>query len=240
MMDELMRLSGLNKKGHMIIIPTASAEPDSADYYARKQFGSIGGESIKTLLPTRKGLSEEEFRLVSGAGLIYLTGGSQARFMDSIRNTNTETAIREAFNNGAVIAGTSAGAAVQSKWMITGDQKKYPVYTGRFETIEADNIELKEGLGLLPSVIIDQHFIKRQRLNRLLSVIIENPSFTGIGIDESTAIHVQGDRATVYGTSQVIVVRCREEDTGSKHGLLGVKDMSFSIYLPGESFKIPE
>jgi cyanophycinase len=240
MIDQILQLSGMREGGNLVILPVASAEPDSADFYARRQFNSIDEERIFTVIPTSSGVSNTEYEILQNANLIYITGGSQSRFMDSVRNTNTEEAIREAYRSGAIIAGTSAGAAVQSKWMITGDQKKYPVYTGRFETIEGDNIILAEGLGLIENAIIDQHFIARQRLNRLISVIIENPGQTGIGIDESTAIFVKGNKATVYGQSQVVVLRCNKAKTQNEENLLGVDDMSLSIYLPGKTFKISE
>jgi cyanophycinase len=140
--------------------------------------------------------------------------------------------------NGAVIAGTSAGAAVMSKKMITGNQKKHPGSDAGFVTIEAANIETTEGLGLLPDVIIDQHFIKRQRLNRLVAASIENPDYLCVGIDESTAVIVDGDEATVTGESQVVVIKNTGGNEMVKDGLLGISGLKLSIYLPGQKFKL--
>ena len=99
-------------------------------------------------------------------------------------------------------------------------------------------MELEEGLGLLQDVIIDQHFIMRQRLNRLVSVAIEYPETLCIGIDESTAIIVDGDIATVAGESQVIVIKNQNGKKAILNGLLGAKNMELSVYLPGECFKL--
>lgn len=238
MIKDMIRLSGSDTAGYIVVLPMSSSEPDSAAYYGELQFRKQGIENIHTIISGKGGLSDYQDSLIRNAKLIYITGGDQARFMDSVRNTNAIDALWNSFENGALICGTSAGAAVQSKLMITGDQKKHSVYTGYFQTIEAENIILAEGLGFAEDIIIDQHFIKRQRLNRLLAVILENPSKTGIGIDESTAIHVAGKNITVYGESQVIVIKGNNSEPKIQNGLLGGQNLEISVYLPGESFTL--
>ncbi len=238
MVQDMIKLSGVDTAGYIAILPMASSEPDTSFYYAARQFREQGIDNIYDLRSGKGGLNTEKLELLENASMIYISGGSQGRFMDSIRNTNVFDAIHKAYRQGAFIAGTSAGAAVQSKLMITGDQKKYPVYTGDFETIEADNMILEEGLGLIESIIVDQHFIRRQRLNRLIAVILENPSKIGVGIDESTAIHVKVDSAKVHGISQVIVLRNPNENPVIQDGLLGGENLKLSVYLPGETFSV--
>src|SRR5690606_2849352 len=106
------------------------------------------------------------------AKLIYITGGDQNRFMEIVRDTPLHETIKEAYSGGSTIAGTSAGAAVMSRIMITGDQKTVQDY-GDFEKIWFDNVVTQEGLSLLENVVIDQHFIVRSRYNRLISVLAE-------------------------------------------------------------------
>jgi cyanophycinase len=238
MVQAMIKLSGIDTAGYIAILPMASSEPDTSFYYAARQFRDQGVDNIYDLRSGAEGLNAEKLELLENASMIYITGGAQARFMDSVKNTNVFDAIHRAYRKGVLIAGTSAGAAVQSKLMITGDQKKYPVYTGRFETIEANNMILEEGLGLIESIIVDQHFIKRQRLNRLIAVILENPDKIGVGIDESTAIHVKGDSATVHGVSQVIVLRNPNKEVKIKNGLLSGENLDLSIYSPGDKFSI--
>lgn len=238
MVRDMIKISGVDTAGYIAILPMASSVPDTSFYYAAMQFREEGIEKIYDLRSGRKGLGKEKLELLENASMIYISGGSQDRFMDSVRNTNVFDAIHKAYRQGALIAGTSAGAAVQSKLMITGDQKKHPVYTGDFETIEADNMILEDGLGLIESIIVDQHFIRRQRLNRLIAVILENPSKIGVGIDESTAIHVKGDSAKVYGISQVIVLRSPNENPVIQDDLLGGENLKLSVYLPGETFSV--
>lgn len=98
-------------------------------------------------------------------------------------------------------------------------------------------MEIREGLGLLPNAIIDQHFIWRMRMNRLITVAIENPDEICIGIDESTAILVKGNQAEVVGKYQVIVLKNNDGKT-VQDGLLGAENMSLGVYLPGQTFEL--
>jgi cyanophycinase len=124
-----------------------------------------------------------------------------------------------------------------SEKMLTGNQLKDSVYRSAVPVLWQDNIEIVEGLGLLNSAIVDQHFIVRSRHNRLLSAVLEN-RMDGIGIDESTAIIIQGDSAAVVGESQVIVYRKPERTTRAGKNLIGAEQIGLSVYLPGDKFKI--
>ena len=142
--------------------------------------------------------------------------------------------------HGAMVAGTSAGAAVMSLVMITGNELKHPDYASTFRNIEADNIETKTGLGMLRTAIIDQHFVKRSRHNRLISAVIEYPEMLCIGIDESTAILVRNNKAEVIGESQVLVYSNPMKSKKVKDGKLGAQGLQLDIYLPGNTFEIDE
>jgi cyanophycinase len=108
-------------------------------------------------------------------------------------------AVRERHAHGVVFGGTSAGAAAMSLRMITGD--------GDLTVIDGDQVGVSEGLGLLLGVIVDQHFVKRQRQNRLFGLVLEHPAERDVGIDEDTAILVTGGRhAKVVGKGPVLLV----------------------------------
>lgn len=237
--DKMITTSGINEGGYGVILPMSSEEPDTAAYYTRLDFTGRGVENVYGL-SFKKGEAFPQSRIdsIRGAKMVFISGGDQSKFMAIIQGSDIQQAIHDAFNNGSLICGTSAGAALMSKKMITGNELKYPENDGVFKTIEAGNIETIEGLGMLESVIIDQHFIKRKRLNRLISVIIENPEYQCVGIDESTAILVEGDNASVYGDNQVVVLHNSSTEKKELNGLLGVKDIKLSVYLPGESFKL--
>lgn len=240
LVERIIDESKLRSGGYGIILPMSSAEPDSSVYYARQQFLKKGITQVFGF-NFEKGQPVESSRLdsIRAANLIYITGGDQTRFMDVVAGTEIEAAIHDAYRNGCVVSGTSAGAAVMSKSMITGNELKRKEYASTFRTIEPDNIEIKPGLGLLPTVIVDQHFLIRSRHNRLITAVIEHPELVGIGIDEATAILVKGNDVEVLGDSQVLVYRNREKSKTIKNNKLGVQNVRLDVYLPGQKFTLP-
>jgi cyanophycinase len=137
---------------------------------------------------------------VRDADVIWFGGGEQTRLMAELHRLGVVEAVRERHSRGAVIGGTSAGAAVMSKVMIlrTGDAKDGNVAP-----------PLGEGLGLWPGVIVDQHFVKRGREPRLRAAMRAHPALLGVGIDESTYVLVQGNTFEVGGHSTVLVLDAR-------------------------------
>lgn len=239
LVERIIQESGLRTGGYCVILPMSSEDPDSSVYYASQQFIEKGikalyGFNFKKGEATRSSWIDS----IRTANLIYITGGDQTRFMDIAAGTEIETAIHDAYQKGCVISGTSAGAAVMSKLMITGNELKHKEYASTFRTIEPDNIEIKTGLGLLPMAIIDQHFLIRSRHNRLITAVIEHPEMTCIGIDESTAILVNGNTIEVLGDSQVIVYKNSGKSKSSKNEKLGARKIYLDVYLPGEKFTI--
>jgi cyanophycinase len=244
MLKRLMDEANLKENDYIIILPMASAEQDSSIYYATKQFTNLGFDRIKGYF-MKKGeqLLSHQTDSIAHASVIYITGGDQARFMDIVAGTPVEKAIHACFQKGNLIAGTSAGAAVMSEKMITGNELKYkglPDDANRpsFETIEANNIEITKGLGFIKTAIIDQHFIVRKRENRLLSVAIENAGTLCIGIDEATAILVKGNQCEVVGNSQVMVIKSNARYNKTANNKLASKNLKLDIYLEGDVFSL--
>lgn len=239
MVQRMISESGVGQSGYIVILPMASSEPDSAIIWSSQQFVDNGVRRIVgfNFLP---GIIPDAARLDSlqKASLIYISGGDQNRFMDIVRGTPIFNAILEAYRSGAVIAGTSAGAALMSGKMITGTELKYPDYKPTFRSLEADNLELKEGLGLISNAIVDQHFVWRSRHNRLLTAILEYPDILGIGIDEATALLLKGDSAEVIGLSQVMVYSNPTGSIKNVNGKLGANGLRLDVYLPGEKFSL--
>jgi cyanophycinase len=114
----------------------------------------------------------------------------------------------------------------------------YPDEEGGFKVMEQGNVELANGLGFLKKAIIDQHFVKRSRYNRLLTLTMEHPEIKCIGIDESTAIVVSGDKVKVVGASQVLVFDAGGKKAKLQGKKLGQKDIKLSIYLAGDEFSL--
>jgi len=239
LMKTLVDQAELQKNDYLVILPFASSEPKLTAESVKIEFMALTNNPVAILYqPEEDTFTPSIIDSIRNARLIFICGGDQQKFMEVIEGSDIAKAIQLAYNNGAIISGTSAGAAVMSKKMLTGKEFKHPEYTGNFTTIEADNIELIEGLGLMQNCIIDQHFIKRMRMNRLISVAIENAYTQCIGIDESTAILVYKGNARVYGLSQVVVLINNSKHIIERDGLLEAKNLSMKVLLPGSSFLI--
>lgn len=240
MVKRMVQESGLDKGGYAVVLPMSSQEPDSAVIFTKKQFTELGIDHVYGVFCTKAQANDPaKVDSIRHAKLIYISGGDQNRFMDAVGGSAIEKAIHEAYRAGAMVGGTSAGAAVMSAVMITGNSKKKTAYSSTFNTIETDNIETRPGLGMLTKAIVDQHFVKRSRHNRLISAVLEFPALKGIGIDESTAILVHGKDAEVVGNSQVLVYsNTKRSKKFVKSGKLGARKMMLDIYLPGDHFSV--
>src|SRR5450432_81782 len=226
------------KKGDIIAAVTlASGWGDSAYIWMNDEFKKLTGEDCLRFDSAAVN-DPEKITALKKATVIFLGGGDQERFMRLIKNTNVKKAIQEARNNGALIAGTSAGASVMSREMITGNGLLDTVLTSTFKILKKGNLQLAEGLALLDSVIIDQHFVVRSRYNRMLSAIMEHPDYNCIGINESTAIIIDNGWATVTGESQVIVFSKPEHVHTTANKTLAVSKVQLAVYVTGEKFKI--
>ena len=238
LVDRMIKEAGLKYGETVAIFPHASEEQDSSFYYAKQQFEKRNLKALDCAFKKDEKLSPSKLDSLKTAKLIYIGGGDQVRFMEIINsNPEVKNLLKSAYQNGKMIAGTSAGAAVMSEVMITGNQLKYKDYENTFDNIEIKNVETKQGLGFIKTAVIDQHFVVRSRYNRLLSLIIENPTYKGIGIDEGTAILVKNGSAEVVGRAQVIVFKNPKQSKKLNGDKLGAQGITLDIYLNGEKFK---
>jgi cyanophycinase len=185
----------------IVVVPAASGEPDTPEYYETLFRGETTARNVRGLaLWTRADAGRPELvEALRGARGIFFSGGDQNRITAALLGTPALEAIRAAHAAGAAIGGTSAGTACMSARMITGD--------GNFEVIATGAVATAPGLGLFPHAVVDQHFVARQRTNRLLSVVLEGPEHLGVGIDEATAVELAADGTfTVLGRGSVVVI----------------------------------
>ncbi len=237
--QRMVEESGIKFGGYVVILPMASEEPDSAITWSSEQFVNQGINAIAGFnFRADEPICHIKVDSLRKASLIFISGGDQSRFMRIVRNTPIHQAIKDAYQNGAMVAGTSAGAAVMSQKMITGDQIRHQEYTPTYRVIENENIVLSDGLGLISTAIIDQHFVWRSRHNRLITSVLEYPDLPGIGVDESTAILVRGNYAEVVGISQVVVFRNPQKSRKDFKEKLGGVGLTVDIFLPGDKFEI--
>jgi cyanophycinase len=239
LINELIKTANLRQRDYIVVLPMATAEPEASFEAIKKQLSAAAKNNIYSFNFTAEKVHHQQWLdSLAGARLVFITGGDQSRFMKAVLNTPVYEAIHKAYENGATIAGTSAGAAVMSKHMITGNQLLDTNYKETFNKLRADNIEFESGMGLLDSVIIDQHFIKRSRYNRLLSALTAYPGFDCIGIDEGTAIIVRGKSITVVGVSQVLRIADPKNVRLRENHLITFDNLQFSVYASGDKFSL--
>ena len=139
-------------------------------------------------------------KILDDAAGVFFTGGDQIKITSQIGDTPIFERIREIYDDGGVIAGTSAGAAVMSETMLVqgGDENSHVI---------GGSVRMAPGLGLIDGVVIDQHFMERGRFGRLIGAVAQNPKNLGVGIDEQTAIVVErGNGFYVLGSGGVYVI----------------------------------
>ena len=178
------------------VISTASSLGLEAGERYRAVFGELGAKRVIPLHAVTRPQANDETAVmaVRDATGVFLTGGNQLRLSSTIGGTLLADAILDRFQDGAVVAGTSAGAS--------GATPKHRM------------AQIAAGLGVLPGVIIDQHFQQRNRLGRLLSLIAQNPSLLGLGVDEDTAGVVGPDHIMeVIGRGSITVVDGAKSET---------------------------
>ena len=238
-MEKFIELAG-GPEARIVVFPTASGEPDTGQYYQDLLQDEYGCSNVSIAqVESRDDAMQKATRdLVLAAGGIFFSGGDQRRITRALLGTPVGEAVVAAWRRGAVIGGTSAGTACQSELMITGD--------GDFTVLTAENVELWPGLGLLPGAVIDQHFVARQRQNRLISVVLEHRQLLGVGIDEATAVWVRPDGTfKVLGNGWVMVIdastaQVRRTQRGDGTVALGVHGLVTHILLPGEVFDLQQ
>lgn len=239
MIEKIIKLAG-GENAKIIVIPNASSVPVESAEYQVNEFKSYGSKNVEYISFSRETADADSVlkRLYDASG-IYFCGGDQSNLTADLLGTQLLDRIKEIYLNGGVISGTSAGAAVMSEVMITGNEFLNKDSTVAFNTIERGNIETTQGFGFVTEAVIDQHFIKRKRNNRLISVILEHPDLLGIGIDESTAILVNPDNTfEVLGESQVIIYNpINAEDVRvDSDGKFSVSNVRMDILVNGQKF----
>ena len=190
--EKFCSLSGPQPK--LVVIPTASREIDVVRL--RKLWVARGFADVRVLHNRdRQRASLPDFVApLRTATAVWFGGGAQQRIADAYLDTLVEDELHRLLQRGGVIGGTSAGAAIQSRVMIA---------SGKTEPV------ISTGFDLLRGTIVDQHFLKRNRIPRLMSAVRTNPQRIGIGIDEGTAVFVRDGKATVVGESYVLRIESR-------------------------------
>jgi cyanophycinase len=226
-LSKTLSLSG-GKSAKVVIFPQASELPDAGER-AINLWKKAGAAQAVALTPNN---ADAAIKAVSEATLIWFPGGDQNRLTAAMEKTGVPEAIRNRYLGGATVAGTSAGAAVMSKIMITGDAD--------LQSITVGATKIAPGLGLSEKIIFDQHFLKRQRQNRLIGLVLEHPDYVGIGIDEQTAVVVDGNSFEVIGKSTAVIVDARKAtiENRSPGQPAAARDIRMHVLTAGMKFDL--
>jgi cyanophycinase len=221
-MKQFVAWSG-GERSNILVITWASEVPEES-FEALKRDLTAGGAAnvihapVRPLDPEKRTVFVDQISKATG---IFLSGGDQNRIMDVLTDEDLLKLIRERYQKGVAFGGTSAGAAAFSDPMMTGDAD--------LKILDGKQVGVRKGLGLIPNVMFDQHFLIRQRHNRLFGFLMENPAYLGVGIDEDNAVLIEDNRKlTVAGTTWVMFV-----DARGKKGA-----MTVNFLKPGERFDI--
>ena len=229
------RLNG----GQLVLATVASHQPEGYFETYQKAFAGLGVTDLIELYVHERGetLDPGAMSHLEQAAGVFFTGGDQLRISSQIGDTPIERRVREIYARGGVVAGTSAGASVMSETMLVRGSSQ--------ESHRIGDLHMAPGLGLMRDVIIDQHFAERGRIGRLLGAVAQNPRVLGVGIDEDTAIVVDGDQFTVLGVGAVYIV----DGTGVTHSniaeaqperTLSMHDVRVHVLSRGDRFNLAE
>jgi cyanophycinase len=198
-LKEFIRLAG-EAKARIVIMTVATDKPEEyADEY-RKVFKKLGVDNVRAVdVSHRKDVHDRKaLEIIEQATAIFFTGGDQLHITSLMGGTEMQELIRRKYEEGTVVGGTSAGAAMMSNSMIIRGMSNC---TPRF-----GGMEIGPGMDFVPDTMIDTHFSQRGRFGRLLTAIAHYPQDIGFGIDENTALVISDGQCEVVGENTVTVV----------------------------------
>lgn len=196
---EFVRCAG-GTKARIVVMTAATELPREVGENYIRVFERLGAEDVRIVdTVTREDASSSTgIEAIQKSTGVFFTGGDQARITSILKDTEIDALLHKRYAEGIVIGGTSAGAAVMPEMMIVeGDSETHP---------RVEVAEMGPGMAFLPGVAIDQHFAQRGRLGRLLSALAQEPVVLGFGIDENTAMVVNGNEFEVIGEGAITVI----------------------------------
>jgi cyanophycinase len=235
-----LRISGALEGERIVGLTTASSEPAASAHDWLDSFERAGVSNVEIPIVDRRDRAQDPkiAEMFREARAIFLGGGDQVHLVSTIDGSRVGRALREAYQNGAVICGTSAGAAALTETILAGGE---PDEYGQMQ-----DMHLGPGFGMLGfRAVIDTHFSQRRRLQRLFMVVAQNPDLMGLGIDEDTAMVVRGHLAEVVGQGSVTFVDGRGVRFDNAEECMMGKPLTLSylrvgIVGAGYVFNLPE
>lgn len=230
----------LPAKRTVVVIPTASAEPEKAAQEYVELFTALGVEHVEVLhIQSREQANgPEALDAINRADGVMLTGGDQLRLTALLGGTQLLARLTERYlQEPIIIAGTSAGAAAMSTPMI---------YQGRNDAgFLKDEIHITTGLQLLRDVAIDTHFIARGRIVRMAQIIATNPGCIGLGLEEDTAVLITKGRELEVIGNGIVVLLDGHHCTGNTiyeiepGEVFSIRDLRLHLLAKGQCYTLP-
>lgn len=189
------------KGGTLIVLTAATDYPDEVGASYRRVFNKLGYNNVEIIdIKTRDDAASSGYSdRIEKSSCIFFTGGDQLKITSLIGGTHLFESLKSAFRRGVLIVGTSAGASCLCTTMIVSGKDE--------DSPKKCTIKMAPGLDIIRGVLIDQHFAQRGRLGRLLNAVAQNPEILGIGIDENTALLIEGSSVfSVLGSGGITIV----------------------------------
>jgi cyanophycinase len=234
-LSTFLQLSG-GRNARIAIVPTASSIETAGERY-KAIFLEMGAASAEVLFIGNREDANGDAHIDSleQATGIFMTGGNQMRLSALVGGTRVAQLVKQRHEQGAIVAGTSAGASILSSHMVA--------YGASGETPRLRMANMIAGFGLVPELIIDQHFRQRDRIGRLLSLVAANPGLLGVGIDEDTAALIDGNGTLeVVGRHSVTIVDGQHMYSDvfqvKGHGGITVSGAVLHVLTPGRRFDL--
>ncbi|MGK7653907.1 cyanophycinase [Roseovarius sp. B08] len=182
------------------MITTASSIPDEVFPAYKEAFDALGASEVLDIrIRERSDAGDSKMvEMIRKSDVLFISGGDQMRLTSIFGASKALEAIRSIYHEGAVIAGTSAGAACQSSTMVYGGSA--------IDSLRKGAVKMSAGFGLIEGVIIDTHFLERGRFSRLMEVGATNPEYLGIGLGEDAAVLFENGVIKAFGPGHVILV----------------------------------
>lgn len=239
LVQEFVKLASTSRPAHIVVFGMASVNGLTGGEAKAEDFRKLGARARNMWVTRAQADLDSVVRLLDSATGVWFGGGDQNRLLAALRGSKLEKAIYARHAAGAVVGGTSAGAAVISTVMITGTE----LLPGRDTTeawtrIKRGSVQTDTGFTFLPDVIVDQHFLRRKRQNRLLSLVLADAPHLGAGIDEGTALIIEPSGLwRIMGASAVLIVDARDATrTGATEAVLGASGIRMHLLPDGATF----
>ncbi|MBC8138615.1 MAG: Type 1 glutamine amidotransferase-like domain-containing protein [Fibrella sp.] len=171
----------------------------------------------------------------------WVPGGDQNRFMKMFAGTPVAAALRQIIDRGGAGGGSSAGASLCGEWMPTG-------YSGIRPTEDEDRTKLVKnsvgsgpGIGVLPGFLVDTHFLARERTQRSVDMVLSNPQFVALGVEQDGWFVADLEKATLtVGAGQVVTIRAAAPVQTDAQNRLGCTDVRMRVLLSGQTVRLAE